>query len=109
MGGKVIEVDLVKEPLNGFSLCFVVSMGPVFKEERIEREVRAGAFYIDFGNDIGRGIEVDGRPFHGDIIREQRRDEYCGKYGWMLLHIAAADLYARPEIVRNRVIAFLKK
>lgn len=109
MGGKVIQVDLVREPINGFPLCFVVSMGDLFKRERISREVRAGAFFIDFGNDIGRGIEVDGKHWHGDIITEQRRDEYCGKYGWMLKHIKADDLYRRPAYVRHQVQRFLEK
>lgn len=109
MGGKVMVLDLVKEPIHGYPLCIVLSLGDLLKREKFKREVRVGAFFIDFGNDILRGIEVDWRPFHGDIVREQSRDQYCSEYGWMLLHVTGNDLYTRPEYVRSRVQRFIEK
>lgn len=109
MGGKTITVDFIREPRNNFPLCFVVSMGDIFKREHIHREVRAGAFWIDFGNDIQRGIECDGKLWHQDILHEQQRNEYVAKYGWLLMHIPASEIYKDPKRVHDKVVAFLEK
>lgn len=107
MGGKVITIDLFKDIMTGFPLTIVVSLGSVFKAEHIEREVRVGRMYVDFGNDIRRGVEVDGKRWHQDVTKELERDEYCAAYGWSLLHIQAIDVYKNPDFVREKVTRFL--
>ncbi|HVA10607.1 MAG TPA: hypothetical protein VNG32_00375 [Candidatus Dormibacteraeota bacterium] len=109
MGGKVITADIFRDHHTNFPITLVLSMGPVFKTELVKREVRAGAMWIDFGNDIKRGIEVDSATFHGDVTRQYERDEYCAQYGWQLLHVPVADIYHTPNIVHDRILKFLSK
>lgn len=108
MGGKVIVIDNIKDPLNGFPLTIVTSMGAVFRAENVRREVRVAARFCDFGNDIQRAIEVDGRQWHQDIVKEQDRDDYFARFGWRILHLPASDLYQNPKLVYNRVRKFLE-
>jgi hypothetical protein len=107
MGGRVVTFDHIKAPRTGFPLAVVITMGRTLRRERIEREVRVGKCFIDFGNDIKRGIEIDGRNFHMDIVKEQERDDYCAGYGWSLLHIQAGDLYRNPNQVQRDVLKYL--
>lgn len=109
MGGWVLTLPFWRDPENHFPAIVVLSMGQVFKNERVQREVRVGGRYIDFGNDIQRGIEVDGRDYHGDIVKQIERDEYFQKYGWRVLHIAAADVYNKPRAVRRLVVKHLTR
>lgn len=112
MGGKVVKFDWITHPKTGFNLGVVVSLGKVLRRERIEREVRVGKCFVDFGTTnkyYKRGIEIDGRDFHMDVVKELERDEYCWQYGWRLLHIQAADLYQCPDLVQRRVLTFLAK
>jgi len=110
MGGRVLfSTSLLRDYRTGFPLT-IMSLGPVLKAELVQREVRVGAMYIDFGVETPwycKGIEVDGSSFHGDVVRERERDEYCARYGWQLLHIPAADLWHYPNHVHDRVIRFL--
>lgn len=110
MGGKAISLDHVKHPYTGFPLTIVTSMGAILEREFIQREVRIGAMYVDFGvanKYYKKAIEIDGLNFHRDIVKEQRRDEYCRERGWKLLHIQAADVYRQPILVRKLVVKFL--
>lgn len=76
----------------------------------VRREVRVGAMYVDFAFVTPYGkkaIEIDGRDFHRDIVKEQERDDYLRARGWQVMHIQALALYHNPESVRKRVIKFL--
>lgn len=112
MGGKCIIIDHIVDRRTGFPLTIVTNMGRILKRELIQREVRVGAMYIDFGianRYYKRGIEIDGRDFHRDITVEQERDEYLAKYGWSVLHIQAADIYRQPMLVQRKVLNFLAR
>lgn len=110
MGGKAITIDHIKHPQTGFPLTIITSMGKTLRREFVQREVRVGAMYVDFGFETRyskKAIEIDGDAFHRDIVREQERDEYCRERGWKLLHIQAADIYREPDLVQRRVMKFL--
>lgn len=112
MGGKAIVIDHVKNPFTKFPLTFVTSMGDELEREYVQREVRVGAMYIDFGVQTPyykKGIEIDGKNFHRDIIAEQRRDKYVRDFGWDLLHIQADVLRREPKRVHDLVLDWLKK
>lgn len=107
MGGRVITFENVRSPRTGFPLAIVVSMGPVLRGENVSREVRAGKYFLDFANDLRRAIEIDGRAFHTDIVREQERDEYLAYYGWLVLHIDARMVFQKPAKVRRTAKSWL--
>lgn len=108
MGGKVLTFDNIKSTKTGFPLTYVRSLGKWLKERGYEREVRVGSKFTDFGSFAQqRGIEIDGRNFHRDIVKEQERDDYFEDYGWILLHIQAADLWQSPDRVQRDVIKFI--
>lgn len=111
-GGIVITIPFIKYPKTGFPLAIILTIGYRLRRENIQREVRVGAMYIDFAS-IDRfskkAIEIDGRNFHRDIVREQRRDDYLYRRGWIVLHIQASDLYRNPKETKKRVMKFLAK
>lgn len=112
MGGKVITFDWVKHHRTNFALGIVITLGKILKREHIEREVRIGKYYVDFGvanKYYKRAIEIDGRNFHRDIVKEQERDDYCAGFGWSILHIQATDLWQQPDIIQRQVLKFLSK
>lgn len=108
MGGWAITIDLIKDVQTGFPLT-IMSLGKLLKSENMEREVRVGRYYADFGNDVMRAIEVDGKRWHNDVVKEMERDEYFHSYGWLVIHIKAIDIYRNPDIVRDAVTRFLTK
>jgi len=107
MGGRAISVPFFKHPKTGFSYTYIISMGKILNSELIKREVRVGKYWVDFGNDIKRGIEIDGQKYHNDIVAQQERDDYFAGFDWRVLHIRAADLWRQPDNVQRDVIAFL--
>lgn len=107
MGGRVITFPFIKAHGTGFHLAIVLTVGKLLRHEHVGREIRVGKYYIDFGNDICRGIEIDGKDFHMDIVKETERDTYCKRYGWRLLHIQAIDIYQKPDVIYRRVQKFL--
>lgn len=110
MGGRYITFSWIKDPQTSFPMTLVLDLGTALKRESIRREVRAGAMFIDFatvGLTYKKGIEVDGRAFHMDIVKEQERDEYVGQFGWHLLHINAGEIYREPNRVQRRILNFL--
>lgn len=122
MGGRYITVPFVRRPSTRRPLAIVFSLGRALHDERFGREIQAGRFWIDFGNDIYWGIEVDGERYHRDIVREQDREEYltgfctkrcqkvCYKHsndGWRVKHINAIRLWAEPANVQAEVLKFL--
>lgn len=112
MGGTYKKYAWPKDPRTGFCFARITSLGTILNNELVQREVRAGAMYIDFAvctTYYKKGIEIDGRAWHQDVLREQQRDEYVRQYGFELLHIPAVDLTYKPQIVQRRVIDFLQK
>jgi very-short-patch-repair endonuclease len=111
MGGRCRQIRWLKDPRTGFCFTRIKSLGTTLSKELVQREVRAGAMYIDFAvatKYYKKGIEIDGRAYHMDILREQQRDNYVAQYGYKLLHIQAIDLRLRPQIVQRRVLDFLQ-
>ena len=109
-GGKYITVGRVRDPRTGFPLTIITSLGSILRRELIKREVRVGRYFVDFGTltrYYKKGIEVDGRNFHQDIVKEQTRDDYFRQFGWQLFHIQAASVFREPQIVQRKVLEFL--
>lgn len=107
MGGTVFTLPALKSTKTGFPLALVLSMGVDFRIENVRREVRVGKYWVDFGNDLNRGIEVDGKAYHHDIVMQQQRDEYFQNAGWGVLHIKPTDIYNQPKKTREKVLNFL--
>ena len=111
-GGKYKVLKHIRDPKTGFPLTIVFSLGKILKRELIKHEVRVGAMWIDFGaltNYFNRGIEIDGRAYHRDILKEQERDEYVAQFGWSLLHIEAGEVYRNPNFVQRKVLNYLAR
>jgi len=107
MGGKVTTIKQIKRPATKFPLAIVWSLGPALKTEMFEREVQAGKYWLDFGNDIFWGFEIDGREWHRDIVAEFDRDSYLYQRGWRIMHIEAGNLWRSPDRVKLQVLQFL--
>jgi very-short-patch-repair endonuclease len=108
MGGHVLTINKLRHYKTKFPRA-IIFMGSFLKHELVQREVRVGAMYLDFACITPwdrKAIEIDGKNFHRDIVKEQNRDDYLEKYGWRILHIPAEDLYRKPDKVRDRVIRF---
>jgi very-short-patch-repair endonuclease len=106
MGGKVWQSKHIKWP-NGFALAIVFSKGKFLREEKMRREVRVGKYFLDFGNDLYYGLEVDGRAYHQDVVAAFDRDSYLYMRGWKVLHIPAIWLWNNPNKVQQQVLGFL--
>jgi len=109
MGGRVVQIKRLRDPSTGFPLALVIKWPKVFKHEFVRREVRCGPYYIDFGNDIGRGIEIDGRAYHTDVVAAFERDSYLYQRNWLIMHIPALWLWNNPVKVQQLVIGHLTK
>lgn len=107
MGGRVYMSRRIVNK-NGFGLTFVLSLGKTLRHEKIKREVRVGKCYVDFGAmDIGRGLEVDGKDYHRDVVAEFDRDSYLYQRNWRIMHIEASQLWRDPDKVQRDVLKFL--
>lgn len=102
-----MQFSAIKNPRNGFPFVIVLSLGPLLRHERVKREVRVGKYFIDFGNDIKRGIEIDGMKYHQDILKEQSRDQYLFGHDWLILHIRAHRLWSEPDVAKRETRLFL--
>lgn len=110
MGGKTLTLGWLKSPKTGFPLTFILTMGASLKAENVKREVRVGKYWLDFGSVTpyyNKGIEVDGAPYHTDIVIQQERDDYFRERGWQVLHIPARHIYNNPDKVQDQVLKFL--
>jgi very-short-patch-repair endonuclease len=112
MGGKNVTFKRIRHVRTKYPLVIFVSMGRVLRRENVQRETRIGGRFADFTFETPyskKVIEIDGKSFHDDILKEQERDEYLRKYGWSVLHVRAIDLWRRPDFVRKKVREFLAK
>lgn len=113
MGGHVLRLKFIKRPSNGFCFAIVLNMGKLFNMERVKREVGYGRYWVDFANDLNRIIEVDGNPYHMDVVADFDREvaikELCarGKFEARFLRIRADELYRNPNDTQRKVLAFL--
>jgi len=107
MGGKYVTVEWLKHPKTKFRFAIVLSLGKFLRDEKFGREVRVGKYYIDFGNDVGWGLEVDGAEYHRDIVAAFDRDSYLYQRGWRVMHIMAVRLWNEPAVVQREVLKFL--
>lgn len=108
MGGRVVTFPQTKHPRTGFPLAYVITLGRQLKHGGYDREVRVGSKFIDFGCERRRrGIEIDGRNFHRDIVHEQQRDDYVERYGWVLMHVQASDLWREPDRIKREIAKFI--
>ena len=122
MGGKIMTLAFIKHPQTRQPLRFVFSLGRALNVERFEREVYAGRYWLDFGNDILWAIEIDGKAYHRDVVKEQDKDDYlsepchsrckepCYKHsnmGWRVKHVQALRLWSEPAVVQHEVLEFL--
>ncbi len=108
MGGRAITLPFIRDRRTHFPIA-IVWMGRFLKGERVEREVRVGKCYVDFGNDISRAIEVMSNEWHRDVVAEYERRQYIEGYGWQLLYVWAVDIRDRPAAIRREVRDFLTK
>ncbi len=53
----------------------------------------AGCF-LDFANPVAKvGVECDGKAFHQDVMKDQRRDKRLASLGWTIYRITGSDCY----------------
>jgi hypothetical protein len=111
MKGRVLIIPFVRSGRSKFPLAIALSMG-YLKRELVEREIWVnGRYCLDFATPRSRvlkAIEIDGRDWHRDVVREQQRDEYLRSQGWQVLHVKAIDLWRKPREVYVTVNRFLK-
>lgn len=107
MGGKVVRFHGIKHPRTHYPLAWIRSMGKVLRDEKFGREVRCGKYFIDFGNDLAMGLEVDGAAYHRDVVAAFDRDSYLYQRGWRVVHIPAIRLWNEPDRVQREVLKFL--
>lgn len=109
MGGKIWRLKYLRSRHTGFPFTIVVSLGQHLKDERFQREVRFGIYWVDFANDVARIIEIDGRPYHMDVVADMEREIYIKNLvsDAKFLRIPAARLYNSPARVQSDVLKFL--
>jgi len=107
MGGKYWKIEWLKHPRTKFRFAIVLSLGKFLRDEKFGREVRVGKYYIDFGNDVLMGIEVDGAEYHRDVVAAFDRDSYLYQRNWRVMHIMAVRLWNEPAVVQREVLKFL--
>lgn len=107
MGGTYTTINWIRRPATRFPLAIVWDIGPALKAEMFKREIKAGRYYVDFGNDIFWGFEIDGQKWHRDVVREFDRDSYLYTRGWRLMHIEAARMWRDPDRVKYDILKFL--
>ena len=107
MGGKITRLEWLKHHQTKFCFAIVWSLGNAFKAENFEREKRVGKYFLDFGNDILWGVEVDGKAYHRDVVKQFDRDSYMYQRGWRVMHINAIRLWNEPAKVQSELLKFL--
>lgn len=116
MGGKVSTFGRVKDRSTHFPLTMVWSLGKILKSEGFKREVRYGRYFVDFANDLNRIIEIDGSPYHMDVVADMKRDEYikdlCRKWDISreakILRIPAHKIKLDAENTHAKVLKFIR-
>ena len=116
MGAHILTPHIYKlRPINknGFPLCIVISRGKILRQAKLRREVRIGRCYVDFANDLNWIIEIDGTPYHQDVVADFDREVYMREYlrkqkkDLRILRVPAPRLWHARARVQRDVIAFL--
>ena len=107
MGGRMLKIKFIKHYETKRPLTIILSLGKALESERFGREVRAGRYYIDFGNDLAMGLEVDGAAYHRDVVAQFERDSYLYQRGWRIIHIPAIKLWNDPLAVQQQILSFV--
>jgi len=71
---------------------------------RYLREYWIGHHWVDFVlQDFYLAIEADGRLFHGDTLREDRRDEELKRHGWDVTHVFGPNIINERKLVTESI------
>lgn len=118
MGGRVYRLSWLRDPATRFPAAIVWSRGKILRHAKMKREVRYGRYYVDFANDIHWVIEIDGSPYHQDVVEEFDREVYVrdfirkvtrGSQDLRLLRIRAPRIWNDRNGLQNEIISFLNK
>jgi hypothetical protein len=110
MGGRVWQAKRIKPFGNRQPLTIVLSLGHWLRDEKFKREVRIGKYYVDFANDIGRLIEIDGATYHMDVVADMDREIYIRNRlpGCRILRIKAYHIYNNTRKVQEQTLRFVR-
>lgn len=103
MGGHVWLLPV----WSGKSSLAIVSLGKTLRRYRFKREVRCGRYYMDFANDLGWAIEVDGARYHMDVVADFDREVYIRQRGWRMLRVPAYRVFHDPNRVWRDVLKYI--
>jgi hypothetical protein len=109
MRGHVFTIPFIKNRRTGFPLAIIMP-GRILRRELVYREMPAGPFFIDYAvvtPFYKRGIELHSKEWHGDIVRDQERDDYLKAHGWQMRYVTAKHL-REPKRVFAEVLRCLK-
>lgn len=108
MGGKVYRIKWLKHPRNGFPLAVFWRYGKILGHEKFKREVRIGRYFVDFCNDVGWIVEIDGASYHMNVVADLEREGYIYERGFEhWLRIPAHRLWRDPNRVQRDTLRFL--
>jgi very-short-patch-repair endonuclease len=113
MRGRALTAPIIKSRKTGYPLT-LLWRGRLLRNELIEREVRVGSKFVDFGTPgaaYHKAIEIDSDQFHTykmDVVADQERDNYLREHGWQVTRIPARRLYREPRRVYVEMLRFLK-
>jgi very-short-patch-repair endonuclease len=69
-----------------------------------ELQYNIGPYYADFAfPDTSVVVEADGKAYHQDADREQRRDSYLRRAGWKVFHFTGREINRDARSCVNRV------
>lgn len=109
MGGRVFTSKRWRSKRTGFPVSVVWSLGKTLEGEQFRREVRFGRYFVDFANDVGRIIEIDGQDYHMDVVADMDREIYIKGVASeaRFLRIPAWRLGQDPDRVQRDVMKFI--
>lgn len=115
MGGKVVVLQRIRDKHTGFPAAVYWNLGKRLKAEGFKREVRYGLYFVDFANDLNRIIEIDGNPYHMDVVADMDRDIYIRELCWKwnrtrearIMRIPAHRLGLDKMKVQQEVLKFI--
>jgi very-short-patch-repair endonuclease len=116
LGAKVFTLPWLKLSKTGFCFTLVLSRGSQLRQAGMKRELRIGRCYVDFGNSLNWVIEIDGTPWHRDVVADFEREVYLqefvrsqsrGREDVRIMRIPAARIWNNPRLVRHDVTRFL--
>jgi hypothetical protein len=107
LGGRAFMLPCETSPKHPLPLLFVWWMPRIFRREKVRHAVWVGRRRVSFGNDICRGILIDGAAYQRDILLQLELDDFFQKRDWRVLHIVGSSLQRDPRAVRSLVRAFL--